>query len=337
MHEARYYTRQADGSVRCGLCPHACHIQPGRRGICKVRENQAGRLVALAYARAIAVQHDPIEKKPLFHVLPGSISTSVATAGCNLRCDHCQNFEISQLPVRDGTIGGLALGPEAVVGEALGVGAATISFTYTEPTIFMEWAQDIAAAAAARGLGCVSVTNGFTSAQPLRDLAAAGLLAANVDLKSFDDGFYQKVCGARLEPVLETIGLLRGLGVWVEVTTLLIPGLNDEPAQLEALAGFLASVDPAMPWHLSRFHPDHKMHDRGPTPLASIQQACRIGQAAGLRFVYSGNVWGDEGEHTRCPACAAVLIERRGFSVLANRLSAGACPDCGEKIEGVWA
>ena len=336
MRQARYYEKLAGDRVRCGLCPHGCEIDPGRRGICKVRQNEAGTLVALSYARAIAVHHDPIEKKPLFHVLPASLSTSVATAGCNLRCDHCQNHSISQVPDARGPIPGGDFPPGRVVAEAASACAQTISFTYTEPTIYIEWALDIAAAAREQDIACVAVTNGFIQPGPLRDLAA-GLLAANVDLKAFSDDFYRKVCGARLEPVLDAIRLLRELGVWVEVTTLLIPGLNDAESELRRLADFLVSVDPAMPWHLSRFHPDHRMRDRDRTPTDTIQRARRIGLDAGLRFVYSGNVWGDEGEHTRCPACQAALIERHGFSVMANRIAAGACPDCGEAIEGVWA
>jgi len=335
VHEARYYQKLADDVVQCGLCPHACVIKPGRRGTCKVRQNRLGTLFSLNYGRAVAVHHDPIEKKPLFHVLPASLSTSVAAAGCNLRCDHCQNHSISQVADAHAPIPGTEFSSRRVVEEAISACAATISFTYTEPTIYMEWALDIAAEAGRQGVRCVSVTNGFTQPGPLRDLAA-GLAAANVDLKAFEDDFYRKVCGARLAPVLDTIRLLRSLGVWVEVTTLLIPGLNDSDAELTRLAEFIASVDAAMPWHLSRFHPDHRMLERASTPSDSIQRARRIGLQAGLRFVYSGNVWGDEGEHTRCPACSTVLIERHGFSVLANRLVAGACPDCGEKIEGVW-
>jgi pyruvate formate lyase activating enzyme len=335
MFEARYYTRCDDGSVQCGLCPHGCVIKAGRRGICKVRKNEDGRLFSLNYGRAIAIHHDPIEKKPLFHVLPGSSSTSVATAGCNMRCEHCQNHDISQLPARSGQIPGRQLSPAQVVAQAAAARSQTISFTYTEPTIFMEWAQDIAVAASGQGLRCVSVSNGFTSLEPLTDLAA-NLLAANIDLKAHGQDFYRKVCGAELAPVLRTIARLRELGVWVEVTTLLIPGWNDSDQELSRLARFLVSVDPAMPWHLSRFHPDNQMHDRTPTPLSTIKRAREIGQAAGLRYVYSGNVWGDEGENTLCPGCSAKVIERHGFSVIQNRLLNGACPDCGRVIDGVW-
>lgn len=335
MIEARYYEKLEDNQVRCRLCPHQCAIQPGKRGICAVRENHKGTLMALNYARAIAVHNDPIEKKPLFHVLPGSLSLSVATVGCNLGCAHCQNHDISQYAKRRGQVPGTDAPPESVVKEARELGSATISFTYSEPTIFMEWAQDIAEAAVPAGVRCVAVTNGYTAEQPLRDIAPR-LLAANVDLKSFSEDFYKKICEAKLQPVLDTIKLMRELGIWVEVTTLLIPELNDSVQELNKLAGFLASVDKAIPWHLSRFHPDNQMTDRPPTPVASIGRARKVGREAGLRFVYSGNVWGDEGEHTRCPACDKILIERHGFSVIRNLLKDGKCYDCGEVIEGVW-
>lgn len=335
MREARYYDKLEDRQVRCRLCPHACRIQPGERGICGVRENQGGTLMALNYARAIAVHNDPIEKKPLFHVLPGSQSLSVATVGCNLKCAHCQNHDISQYPRRRNQIPGEDAPPPAVVEEARALGAATISFTYSEPTIFTEWAQDIAALAVPAGVRCVSVTNGYIQEQPLRDLAPR-LLAANVDLKSYRQEFYHQVCGASLQPVLDTIRRMHALGVWVEVTTLLIPGMNDSVEELRELAGFIASVDPAIPWHLSRFHPDNQMTDRPATPVSSIDRARKVGKEAGLRFVYSGNVWGDEGEHTRCPACGQVIIERYGFSVRRNHMRDGACHACGEGIEGVW-
>ena len=317
------------------MCPHACLIPDGKRGICAVRENQAGTLVSLNYGRAIAVHNDPIEKKPLFHVLPGSNSLSVATVGCNLTCQHCQNHDISQFPRRNQRITGDPVSAAEVVAQARIVSAATISFTYSEPTIFTEWAQDIAELAVAENIRCVSVTNGYTALEPLCD-SAKNLLAANVDLKSFSDDFYKKVCGAKLQPVLDTIAKLHELGVWVEVTTLLIPGLNDDPAELADLAGFIASVDPAIPWHLSRFHPDNNMFDRSATPVSTINAAREIGQQKGLRFVYSGNVWGDEGEHTICPACRQPVIRRHGFMVRENRLRNGSCPDCGEKIEGIW-
>ncbi len=334
MKTARYWQREGE-KLRCLLCPHHCVLAAGKTGLCGVRQHQDGTLVSLNYAQSIAAHSDPIEKKPLFHVLPGSTSLSVATVGCNMRCDHCQNHDISQYPRQRGSVAGTPLPPEQVVAAALQAGADTISFTYSEPTIFMEWAQDIAVLAREASLRCVSVTNGYTAAQPIVDLAP-NLLAANVDLKSYSEDFYQKICGAQLGPVLDTIRLLHQLGVWVEVTTLLIPGLNDEPEQLNGIAAFLASVDPAIPWHLSRFHPDHNMVDRPPTPVSTISTAREIGAQHGLRFVYTGNVWGDEGENTRCPACGDTVIERHGFSVRHNYLDHGCCPACGQSLEGRW-
>ncbi len=338
MQEARYYEKIDGGtSVRCRLCPHGCVIRNGKLGICKVRKNDSGILYSLNYAKAIALHHDPIEKKPFFHVLPGSVSTSIATVGCNMTCAHCQNHDISQYPARFGQIPGDQTSAQQVVKQALDVGASTIAFTYTEPTIFIEWARDVAHHAAHEHLRCVSVTNGYINARPLRDLAE-NLTAANVDLKAHDDSIYRKICGGALEPVKESIRLLHDLGIWVEVTTLLIPGLNDDDEQLDAMAQFISSVDRSIPWHLSRFHPANQMRDRPVTPVDSIQRARKLGKEAGLKFVYSGNVWGDEGENTICPACGEIVIQRHGFSVVANHLlEGGKCPACGQAIEGVWS
>jgi pyruvate formate lyase activating enzyme len=335
-YEARYYEKLELNTVRCRLCPHNCVVKPDQRGICGVRENQSGRLIALSYGKAIAVHDDPIEKKPLFHVLPGSSSLSVATVGCNLRCSHCQNYQISQYLGADKQIPGDYLSSEELADAALQVGAKTISFTYTEPTIFMEWAQDCAAAALKRGVRSVFVTNGYTAAQPIRDIQPC-LAAANVDLKGFRDEFYQHTCKGRLQPVLDSIKLMRELGIWVEVTTLLIPGLNDDPTELTQLAAFLASVDANMPWHISRFHPDYQMLDRPATNQTAIARAREIGLDAGLQFIYAGNLPGDPAENTYCPTCHALLIERHGFRVLQNLLYQGQCPACRQPIPGIWA
>ncbi len=338
MRQAKYYEKIDDGpTVKCTLCPHGCVIKSGRMGICKVRRNDDGVLMSLNYGKAIALHHDPIEKKPLFHVLPGSITTSIATVGCNMTCTHCQNHDISQYPVRFGECPGTHTTPEKVVEQAKAVGASTIAFTYTEPTIFMEWALDVAQYAVENGLRCVSVTNGYVNEKPLRDLAA-NLLAANVDLKAFDPRFYKMTCGASLDPVKDTIVLLHELGVWVEVTTLLIPGLNDQAEQLVAMAEFIASIDLAIPWHLSRFHPANQMTDLPATPVDSIQRARNIGQQAGLEFVYSGNVWGHEGENTICPGCGKTIIQRHGYSIVTNHLMPGGkCPFCEKLVKGAWA
>lgn len=330
------WERQGDGTVVCSLCAHRCRIRPGLRGICGVRENRDGALVTLVGARVVSVNVEPIEKKPFFHFLPGSLAYSLATAGCNFHCLFCQNWAISQWPrERGGTIPGEPVTPEELVDEALATGARSVAYTYTEPTIFFELALATGRLAAAAGLRNVFVTNGYMTPEAL-GLIAPVLHGANVDLKAFSDRYYRKVCGARLGPVLETIRAMRERGIWVEVTTLLVPGRNDAEDELRALAAWLRSVDADVPWHVSAFFPAYRMTDVPPTPSAALHRAARIGRDAGLRYVYTGNVPGDPWEHTACPECGGQLLERRGFVVRASRLSDGRCPDCGAAIAGVW-
>ena len=335
MREALLYDRLDRDRVRCRLCAHECLIRPDETGICGVRLNQGGRLMSLVYGRALSANVDPIEKKPLFHFLPGTTSMSIATAGCNFTCAHCQNSDISQMPRDRGRIMGGDMPPEEVVSEALRRGAASISYTYTEPTVFFEYALDTARLASSRGLKNVFVTNGYMTAAALETIGD-DLHAANVDLKAFSDEFYKKTCGARLEPVKETIARMRARGIWVEATTLLIPGYNDDEAELRSMAEWLVGVDPDLPWHLSRFRPTYRLTDAPATPVETIRRAGQIGREAGLRYVYAGNVWGDDGEKTRCHDCGRLLIDRLGFSVRENRLQDGACPDCGAPAAGVW-
>jgi len=335
MKEALLYESLGEGRVRCRLCAHQCLIKPDQTGICGVRLNQGGRLMTLVYGRAVSANLDPIEKKPLFHFLPGTHSLSIATVGCNFACSFCQNHDISQMPREDGRIMGRDLPPAEVVAQARRNRAASISYTYTEPTIYFEYALDTARIATQAGLKNVFITNGYMSAAAL-DMIGADLHAANVDLKAFTDDFYKKLCQARLEPVKESIARMKAQGVWVEVTTLLIPGWNDDEKELEAMAEWLAGVDPAMPWHISRFHPTYHLTDIGPTPTDSIRKARDIGLKAGLHYVYSGNVWGDEGEKTHCHHCGRLLIDRIGFSISANHIRQGACPDCRTPAAGVW-
>jgi pyruvate formate lyase activating enzyme len=346
LREAEFFEPLAGGAVLCTLCPHRCHVASGGRGACGVRFDEGGRLYTLAHDALIARHPDPIEKKPLFHFFPGSRAYSVATVGCNLRCAFCQNWDTSQWPrdhlprhVAEGGLGALAGGvpgervrPAELVAAACATGCASIAHTYTEPTVFYELVVETAALARARGLRNVLVTNGFTEEAPIRRWSAL-VDAANVDLKSMNPSTYRTVCRARLEPILDAIRLYRALGVWVEVTTLVIPGLNDSDHELGAIAGFVRSVGPDVPWHVSRFFPAYRMLDREPTPLATLHRACAIGRAAGLRHVYEGNVPGTS--DTRCHRCGALLVERRGFSVLRNRVAAGRCPDCAEPVAGV--
>ncbi len=321
------------GRVACRLCAHRCVIAPGRAGVCAVRENREGRLVSLVYGEVVAAHVDPIEKKPFFHFLPGSKALSVATAGCNFKCGFCQNWQISQAPRRPGGgVGGEPLPPEAVVRAAREAGCRSVSYTYTEPTIFFEYAYDTARLAREAGLANSFVTNGYMTAEALETIRPY-LDAANVDLKAFRDETYRRVCGARLEPVLETIRRMRQLGVWTEVTTLVVPGLNDGPDELEDIARFIASVDPDIPWHISRFHPDYEYDRTPPTPVAALRAAAAAGRRAGLRHIYVGNAPG-ESEDTSCAACGAVLIRRRGFAVLENVLRDSRCPRCGAALAG---
>ena len=306
------------------------------KGICCVRENQGGILKTLVYGRLIASHLDPIEKKPFFHFLPGSLSYSIATAGCNFSCLFCQNSEISQLPAkRNGTIPGTLCSPESVVEQALLSGSRSIAYTYTEPTVFFEFALDVAKLAHEKGLHNIFVTNGYMTSEALEKIRPY-LDAANVDLKAFTDRFYREACGARLEPVKNTLVWMKSMGIHLEITTLLIPGMNDDPNELSALAGFICSdLGADTPWHISRFHPTYKLTDRPPTPLKSLQAAREIGIRSGLRYVYTGNVPGEDGENTFCYQCGKLLVERCGFTVHSNRIKDGLCPFCGVTIYGI--
>jgi pyruvate formate lyase activating enzyme len=340
MHEAQFYRQGNDGEgksdVICELCAHHCRIKDGHRGICGVRENRKGVLYSLVYGWLVAENVDPVEKKPLFHVLPGSRSYSISTVGCNFHCRHCQNFSISQPGAfAADAVPGILRSPEHVVASALSNGCQSISYTYVEPTIFFEFAYDCCVLAHKQGLKNIFVSNGYIAEKPTRKLAPV-LDAINIDIKSFSDDFYRKICGARLQPVLDTVRLMHELGVWVEITTLVIPGLNDSDAELTEIAEFILSVDPSMPWHVTAFYPTYKMTDRPPTSASSLQKAREIGLRAGLRYVYEGNVPGSGGENTVCPSCQARLFRRSGFTIKENRLVDGGCPQCGERIAGIW-
>jgi len=335
VHDAMLWEPIGQGRVRCLLCAHRCVIPPGKPGICLVRENRDGALVTLVYGEAVAAHIDPIEKKPLFHVLPGSRSFSLATVGCNFRCSFCQNWQISQVP-RDkrGGITGEKLPPEEIVSISLDYGCRSISYTYTEPTIFFEYAHDTALLAKKAGLLNNFVTNGYLTPEAI-EVAKGFLNAANIDLKFFRDSTYRKETGAHLQPVLDAIKLVKAAGIWLEVTTLVIPDLNDSQEELRDTARFIASVDVDIPWHISRFHPDYKFTSSGPTPLGTLKRAAEIGREEGLHYVYIGNVSG-ESEDTVCPNCGTVLIRRRVFQVLENKIIDSKCPVCGTKIPGIF-
>ena len=335
MKEAYLYKKEAKEKVRCFLCSHRCLIADGKRGICRVRENKKGILYSLVYEKLISSHVDPIEKKPFFHFLPGSKAFSIATMGCNFRCLHCQNHEISQLPEREVTIIGEKVSSEDIVTMALKYNCASISYTYTEPTIFFEYAYDTAKIASKKRLKNTFVTNGYMTAEAL-DMIAPYLDGANVDLKAFSEKFYKEVCGAKLKPVLESIAKMHDLGIWVEVTTLIIPTLNDSEEELRKIARFIRSLSPEIPWHVSAFYPTYKMLDKPRTSPETIRYARQIGLEEGLRYVYTGNVPGEEGENTACPHCNNILIRRWGYQISESGITEGKCPHCGTSIAGVW-
>jgi pyruvate formate lyase activating enzyme len=292
-------------------------------------------LETLVFDRLIARHVDPIEKKPLFHLMPGSLSYSIATVGCNFKCRFCQNSNIAQMPVdRQGVIMGSPCTPALVVDDAIAEACRSIAYTYTEPTIYFEFAYETAKLGHAKGLKNVFVTNGYMSTSAL-DMIAPYLDAANVDLKAFTDDFYKKQCGAKLEPVKNTLRQMKALDILVEVTTLIIPGLNDDDAELTDLANFIANaLGPETPWHISRFHPTYRLTDRPPTPVSILQKAYEIGQKAGLQYIYMGNVPGRGGESTYCYQCRALLVERSGFNVTHNLIKSDRCSHCNAPVFG---
>ena len=334
LKEALLYKKLEDNRVSCFLCSHHCLIPDGKFGICNVRENKGGTLYTHAYGKLVAQHVDPIEKKPLYHFLPGSTSFSIATVGCNFQCGFCQNWQISQ--AREAKTLGLRsvdTKPKEVVKEATLSGSKSISYTYTEPTIFFEYALDVGQLAKKEGLYNVFVTNGYMTEEMIR-MAHPWLDAANIDLKSFNDGYYKKLCKGRLDPVLKSIELMNKLGIWVEVTTLVVPGKNDSEEEFRKIAEFLAGIDRSIPWHISRFYPQYQMEELGSTPIKTLNRAYEIGKESGLRYVYLGNVMG-EGSNTYCHHCNHLLIERAGYSIRKDKIQDGKCPHCQIPIAGV--
>lgn len=338
MVETVLYQKLDDGQARCGVCAHECTIAPGLRGRCGVRRNDFGKLVSLVYGRAGAVNIDPIEKKPLFHFLPGTRSLSIGTVGCNFRCSFCQNWELSRAadkadPSHERA---MELRPAALAEHCVSQSIPSISFTYNEPTVFFEYALDTAKLAREQGIKTVLVTNGYQTRQAL-GMFAPYLDGMNIDLKAYNDGFYEEYCQAHLQPVLDTIALARELGIWLEVTTLIIPCLNDDERELSAAARYLAEIDENIPWHVTAFHPDYKMTDRWHTPPAALYRAYHLGRQAGLNHVYVGNLQDAKHSTTYCPQCGIALIKRGWHAVELNQLRGGSCAACDAKIAGVWS
>ncbi|MBU1611930.1 MAG: AmmeMemoRadiSam system radical SAM enzyme [Proteobacteria bacterium] len=336
MHPAQLWESIADNRCHCRLCRHFCLIDEGETGKCGVRINQDGKLFTLVYDRVAAVNMDPVEKKPLYHFLPGTLTFSFGTMGCNFGCVFCQNDSLSQPPRSGRTPAGHHTTPEALVQAALDGGAASISYTYSEPTVFFEIMLETAKLAHANGLKNVLVSNGFQSPQCL-DALAPYIDAANIDLKSFDDTFYRERCRAALAPVLENLMTIKQLGWWLEVTTLVIPDLNDSRRELKSIATFIANeLGTDTPWHLSRFHPQFQLLSKPPTPVATLEMAQGLGLEAGIEHVYVGNVPGSPASNTFCPGCKKKVIDRLGFSVLESGVVDGSCSHCGQKLPGTW-
>lgn len=337
LKQAVLWDKKDGGKVACNLCSWRCTISDGKVGYCAVRKNIDGELFSLNYHHVCAAGSDPIEKKPLFHFQPGTSSYSISTPGCNFRCIFCQNWQISQMALEYGWIEGQDITPQQIVNEALQNGCSSIAYTYTEPTIFMELCADCGKLAKSHGLSNIFVSNGYMTHEAI-DFAADWLDAINIDLKAFTDGYYKHLCKAKLAPVLDTIKYIaKNTDIWMELTTLVIPGENDSDEELKQIAEFIVSeAGPHVPWHVSRFHPMYKMDDKVATPAETLERAYSIGKTAGLNHVYVGNLPGSDAESTYCPKCSQLLIERSGYRIGAIEMQNEACPTCQTKIAGVW-
>jgi pyruvate formate lyase activating enzyme len=335
-----YQSKTLSGqAVQCTACEHWCTLAPGDTGRCNVRLNQDGQLVSLVYGRAAAAHLDPIEKKPLFHFLPTRSACSVGTLGCNFHCQFCQNWNISQPGplVQHPERMGQALAPAEIVRLCRERSIPIIAYTYNEPTVFFEYTLDTARLAVDHGIRNVYVSNGFQTLETI-DALAPYLHAINVDLKAFTDGFYRDTCGGRLQPVLRNIEYMANeTPIWVEVTTLVVPGMNDSDHELREIADFLVSISPDLPWHLSAFHPDYQVLDRPATPRSTLERAYAIGIEAGLRYVYVGNLIDAERSSTYCSQCGETVVSRIGYQVRPRWKIPGQCPACGGSVAGVWS
>lgn len=332
---ALHYEKLEEMRVKCKLCPRECTVADQERGYCGVRENRLGTYYTLVHSRPCAVHTDPIEKKPLFHFLPGTTAHSIATAGCNVECRFCQNWDISQF--RPEQVRSVYLPPGTLHKRAKESGARSIAYTYSEPVIFYEYVYDTARLGQETGIKSVMISNGYIQEKPMRELCAV-LDAVKIDLKAYTENFYKEYCSGELKPVLAILELLKKLGIWYEIVVLLIPTLNDSEEEIRAMSRWVGrALGPDVPIHFSRFHPTYKLKNLPVTPVATLDMARRVAMEEGLHFAYVGNVWGHEGENTFCPACGKPVVKRVGFKVLEINLQQGSCASCGKQIPGVWS
>ncbi|UCG16411.1 MAG: AmmeMemoRadiSam system radical SAM enzyme [Phycisphaerales bacterium] len=334
-HEALFWEELADRKVKCTLCPRECEVADVERGYCGVRENQGGRYQTLVYGALCSANVDPIEKKPLFHYLPGTTAFSIATAGCNIECVFCQNWRISQF--RPEQVPSRHVPAERLVGSCRSHGSPTIAYTYSEPTVFYEYMHDSAALARRHGIGSVMISNGYIQDKPLRQLCRH-LTGVKVDLKAFTETFYVDHCAGELKPVLETLETLKDIGIWFELVVLIIPTLNDSSDEIRRMSRWVVKhLGPDVPMHFTRFHPTYRMTNLPRTPVSTIERCRQVAFDAGVHYAYAGNVAMHPGENTYCHGCRHELIRRVGMQTASNRLKDGKCPKCGTAIPGVWS
>lgn len=334
-HEAKHYKKLDYQRVQCLICPRQCRVDDVERGYCATRENKGGRYYTLVYGKPCAVHVDPIEKKPFFHFLPGTLAFSLSTAGCCMECKFCQNWDISQM--RPEQVENIDLPPASVVSQAKRSGSRSIAFTYAEPVVFYEYAYDTSVLARQHGIHPVVVTSAYILEKPLRELCRQ-VSAVKVDLKSFSEDYYRTICSAKLQPVLDALLVLKSEKVWLEIVYLVVPTLNDSRSEIQRMAAWVKkNLGPDVPLHFSRFHPMYKLKNLPPTPVPTLERCRNIALEQGLHYVYLGNVPGHPGESTSCPRCKKVLIRRVGYLIQENRLKAGKCGFCGQPVPGVWS
>lgn len=334
LREALHYRTLDEQRIQCMLCPWQCTVANWQRGICGVRENRNGRYYALTYGRPCAIHNDPIEKKPFFHVYPGSKAFSIATVGCNIDCKFCQNWDISQKNPDDISVPFKS--PQEIARKAAQAKSRTVAYTYSEPTVFFEYMLDCAMEAKQLGLGNIVVSNGFINEEPLKQLCKI-MTAIKIDLKSFSQQFYGKMCNGQLQPVLNTLERLAGSGVWFEIVVLVIPTLNDNMDEIKRMSAWIVKhLGPDVPLHFTRFHPAYKIQNLPSTPAATLSKVHQIASAQGCNFVYGGNMPGIKTENTYCPKCQHLLVDRYGMMLISTELKDGKCPKCGTSIPGVW-